>query len=311
MPDLRTLVASLLSKRDLSPAQWIGPERAGPFVKLATLGLAASAELDEYMRLAEGLPFRKAVAGLLEPSGCYWQVQPVRSPSTLLFRGMPSDVVGFLAGTIPIAVDPDGGAYLVADLGRGPRSAVASFLFNDHAPADATPGDFVLESTSITGLVKSGGAAGARPERAAGAALERRYRRAIWIALMVHGTRDADAVDAGELLRTVGDASPLAAYTAERKHFKSRPAVAAYWLLSHALLGQVGALTDALALARGIKHPIVVELRKVLAPLVAGTPVVERLLEKHRPEWTAADLAAIRARALGTGAPGTSTKRKS
>lgn len=65
---LRALTKALLEEGDLEPAAWLGDRNeksAGQLVPLPKLGLSASAELIEYMRLAEEPAFRKEVGGIL------------------------------------------------------------------------------------------------------------------------------------------------------------------------------------------------------------------------------------------------------
>ena len=109
--NLRALTKRLLTNADLEPAAWLGEEDDGESdygkpVALSKLGLSASQELVEYMKLAEDATFRQEVGAILaKEGGFYWGIRPVRSPSSLLFKETSSDVVAFLAGSIPLASD--------------------------------------------------------------------------------------------------------------------------------------------------------------------------------------------------------------
>jgi hypothetical protein len=298
---LQDLAFELLEARGHDPGSGQVPQWARrAFVSLADVGIEASTELVDYMDAAEDKAFREAIAGLLSDSPRRWNVHPMRPAKSLLFASSPSHVVAFLAGAEPMAEDPDDGAVLVASWGVGEaRSPVASFLFNDVAPSDPEPGDFVLEAESIEGLMRSGGAgdAGAKAKEIR-SRFERGYRRGIWLAQMIFD--EADWYCDNELDDIVAAASHAArprSYEAERALVASRPDVAAYWLLSHALLGQAGKLAEVLRAVVPVTHPLVVDLRKKLAPIARGKPVTE-LLRKHRPELDGAALDAIR-RAAG------------
>lgn len=285
---LPALVAALLRDRALAPADWIGGSTRTKLVPLADTGVAASPELVEYMRAAEDLSFRKAVGSVWSHD---FHPAPVRVPSSLMFRGSASSVVAFLAGTQPIAEDPDSGAVLVAAWGT-PRtkSAVASFLFNDGE------GDFVVEAASIRSYLERHGDDGPRPVRSPlTVELERHYRRSIWLGQIFYDTADwyvDDPIDG--TIDAMRDAAPLAAYDAERKECATRPNLAAHWLLWSALLGRNDVLIDVLARSSHSIHPVVIELRRKLAPIVKGKPVIEPLLRKHQSDWPADMLAQIR-----------------
>ncbi|MDF2693092.1 MAG: hypothetical protein K0S65_1475 [Labilithrix sp.] len=298
--NLRALTKRLLTNADLEPAAWLSEEDDGDSdygrpVALSKLGLSASQELVEYMKLAEDATFRQEVGAILaKEGGFYWGIRPVRSPSSLLFKETSSDVVAFLAGSIPLASDPDSGAYLVATWGSGaPESAVASFLFNDVAPSDPEPRDFVVEGVSIEDTLSSYGAPGRRPKKKAALCqeLERLYRRGIWIAQLVQED-DLDSIE--DIARTVRDASARSVYAKERAQVDTHVHFAAYWLLSHALLGRTEDLADALERTRDIIHPAIAELRRAFAPVVKNPSAIEKLFAKHRPDWTKKDIATIR-----------------
>jgi hypothetical protein len=197
-------------------------------------------------------------------------------------------------GTSVIATDPDSGAYLTAAWGSAAStSAVSSFLFNDVAPSDPTPADFVVEALSIREHLASYGDPKRRPKKAEATCKElaRLYRRGIWLAQLVQED-DLDTLD--DIARTARDASPRALYSREREDLASHPHFAAYWLLSHAFFGHADELADALARTEKTKHAAIIDLRKKLAPVAKNAAALETLFAKARPDWTEADLARLR-----------------
>lgn len=296
-----------MEARALSPAAWLGTRTSGDLVSFASLGIAASAELEDYARSAEAPAFRRGIGAILETQ-CYWGVGPIRPPKSL-FRESASSVVAFLAGASVLATDPDAGAALIAawsydalgaavPAARTPgtpsdTSPVASFLFDDVSPSDPEPLDFVVEAPSIADLLARYGESGGRPRRATpyAKAFARLYRRGIWITHVVHD----DPAEVDDVVRSARDASPKKLYAKERDAFATAPHLAAYWILAHALVGDEAALGDALERARDVAHPVVVDLITKLA----GKDAKKRdaLFTKHRPDWTAEDWAAIRAAA--------------
>lgn len=207
-----------------------------------------------------------------------WSVVDEARPEQLLFSLSPSQLVAFLSGASVIAEDPDSGAVLVVDWFDG---AVASFLFNDVSPADPAPADFVIEARSLNELARSPWPA-AKPS-----ALERRYRRAIWLAQLFHGDDWVcdDSVD--DVRRAMRDAATDDAWREERALLSTRDDLAAYWLLAHAVRGDSTALNEALAATRETTSPAVVSIRQQVAALV------ERFLAA-RPDWSADDFASLR-----------------
>ncbi|WP_163999524.1 hypothetical protein [Pyxidicoccus caerfyrddinensis] len=297
---LHEIVNALLASGDGKPARAFEEPRAEGPDAFAARGIDASPELIDYATAAAELRFRKAVGSLLEESGTSWSICAVRPPRRLLFREMRESVVAFLCGAVPIGVDPDAGAYLVAGWGIGAKtSPVASFLFNDVSPADEEPGDFAWEAPSIRALLKTRGASerGGKSNAAANE-LARLYRRGIWLAQLVHKVDREDHDDPVDaIVLTARDASPMRVYTKEAKHFVSHPHWAAYWLLAHAMVGNAEALSDALERVEAIDNPVIVELRTTLKK--KGR--FEALLEKHRPELSSRDLESIRRRARAVG----------
>ncbi len=261
MKDLRTLARGLVAKAELEPAGWLGDKRAGRAAPLKKHGIVAARELVEYMRLAETTAFRRQVGAILHRDGSfYWGIAPVRPPASL-FGGTASQVVAFLMGAVVLATDPDSGAYLVATWGNArSRSLVASFLFDDVAPSDDEPGDFVVEALSIRHALETYG--GRRPKETLPACKElaRLYRRGIWIARRITRNDDAD-----DMQRTRRDASPDALYAKERARLSTHPHFAAYWLLSHTIQGRAELLADALDRTHTVKNPVIVDLRKKLS----------------------------------------------
>jgi hypothetical protein len=257
--DLGALAHGLLVTAKLEPAPWLGDKSAGRAVPLKKHDIVAARELVDYMKRAEATRFRKEVGAILQRRGSfYWGIKPVRL-ATSLFGRTASEVVAFLMGAVVLATDPDSGAYLVATWGNArSRSIVASFLFDDVAPSDDEPGDFVVESLSIRGALESyGGGRRPRETLARCKELARLYRRGIWLARLV-AQRDPDPDD---IERTKRDASPDALYMKERAHLGTHPHFAAYWLLSHAA-NRRGELADALLRTRTVKNPAIVDLRK-------------------------------------------------
>lgn len=284
---MKALTQKLFDDARLQPASWLSDENDEDYGKptpLADAGISASPELVEYMRLAEDPKFRQKVAAILE-GGCYWGVAPVRLPSTLLFEHTSSEVVAFLMGSSVMATDPDSGAYLVATWSE---AMVASFLFNDVAPSDEAPRDFAVESLSITECLEAYADTERRPDDSLDPCRElaRLYRRGIWIAQLIQED-DLDPID--DIAVTARDASPIALYEKERGVLGS-PQFAAYWLLSHALLGRTRELADALERTSDTTNPAIKDLRRKLRNAAA----IDELFAKHRPDWTAEDFAKIR-----------------
>ncbi|AKV03131.1 hypothetical protein AKJ09_09794 [Labilithrix luteola] len=294
---LEGLAKRLLENEDLEPADWLSDdadEDAGRFVPHADHGIAASRELIDYTKLAEDGTFRGEIASILHKGGFYWGIAPVRLPTKLMFALPAANVVAFLAGTSVLASDPDSGALLVASWNVGAStSTVASFLFDDVVPSDPTPGDFVVEALSIAEHLESYGDPEAHPESANREVrdLARLYRRGIWLA---HVVQD-DAVDSrDDLARTIRDASPLALYDTERAQFDTHPHLAAYWLLSHTLLGETNALVDALDQTSTSKSPVIVDLRKRLSQVAAEPTHLEQVFAQRTPRLKGSDLAELR-----------------
>lgn len=279
---LKALLSQSLKTRGAEPATWVEGASRAPLVPLARVGIAASDELNEYVAAAEQRAFREAVAGLLHlRDGQYWNPHPVRSPTSLLFRLSPAQVTAFLAGLQPLAEDPDSGAVLVASWGRGKStSMVASFLFNDVSPADEHRGDFVFEARSLRALFAP--RAPKRPRATAAArALEQRYQRGVWLGQLLFG---ADFwVDDPEdgTLRAMQDAASLEVYRKERRLLATNPDLAAYWLLSHAILEESGPLEETLRLTRAVRHPVVIDLHRKLRK---GPKDLAASIIKHRDE---------------------------
>lgn len=295
---MRTLKAHLvesLKTRKAEPASWVAGTSRAPLVPLARVGIAASGELSEYMAAAEQRSFRQSVAGLLHArDGRYWHPHPVRSPTSLLFRLSPAHVTAFLAGLQPLAEDPDDGAVLVASWGQGKStSMVASFLFNDVSEADEHRGDFVFEATSLRALFGPTAQKHARATAAA-RALEQRYQRGVWLGQLIFGSDFwVDDPEDGTL-RAMSDAAGLDEYRRERRLLATRPDLAAYWLLSHALLGELVALEETMRLTRTVRHPVVVDLQKKLR---TGPKGLEASILKHREELPEGFLQQLRAAA--------------
>jgi hypothetical protein len=257
--DLGTLARHLVVKAELEPAPWLGSRRFRGAAPLTQHDIVGARELVDYMKRAEAPRFRKDVGAILQHKGAfYWGVGPVRLAKSLFGR-TASEVVAFLMGAVVLATDPDSGAYLVATWGNArSRSMVASFLFDDVAPSDPEPGDFVVEALSIRDALESYGGRRPRETLARCKELARLYRRGIWIARLV-AQRDPDPDD---MERNKRDASPDALYAKERAHLGTHPHYAAYWLLSHAQQGRADLLADALARTCTVKNPAIVDLRK-------------------------------------------------
>lgn len=275
MASLRTLLKKLMVEGEVEPAGWLGNAgRKGKPPAFSKLGIAAAPELAQYVALAEEPAFRKSVAGVVQRDGAfYWGIVPVREPASLLFTLTASEVVAFLMGSSVLGSDPDSGAYLTASWAD---AEVASFLFNDVSPADAKPGDFVVEASSISDWLTR---YGSRRRPKTNKELARLYRRGIWIAQLV---QEDDLDDVDDMKRTVADASPLKLYANERETFAKRPHFAAYWLLAHALSGRTEPLADALARTEKSKHPTIARLRKDLAPVAKNPDALFRLFAKKR-----------------------------
>jgi len=286
-----------------------GPHRKKSIGALSELGIAASPELLAYCAAAEEKTVREAVSGLVASGE--WNVHPVRPLRSVLFHASPSHTVSFLAGLEPIAEDPDSGAVLAASWAIGEEtSAVVSFLFDDVSPADAEPGDFVVEGASILAFLEAGVASedgsAARPKASSAAcvALQRRYRETIWIAQLVYDRElwtCEDAVD--DVVRAARDARPLTCFARDLDSLGERPDLAAGWLLAHAVAGRAGELATTIARTETSVHPAVMELRKKLTPKKSGTPRIDALLGEHCSHLDADELAAIREAVRGAGAP--------
>lgn len=307
---LKKLVAESLQARRGEPRTWVAGDASTPLVPLARVGIAASAELAEYIAAAERREFREAVAGILEEGPMsQWALYPVRSPTSLLFKLSPANVTAFLAGLQPLAVDPDSTAVLVASWGRGKKtSTVASFLFNDVSSADEKRGDFVVEAASIRALL--GAKAPARPRAtAATRAMEHRYQRGVWLGqLLFSPDYWVDDPEDGTL-RAMNDAAGLDVYRRERRLLATSPDLAAYWLLSHAILGDVAELDETLSLTHTARHPVVMDLRQRLRSGSAGPKVMEKLITKYRKELPEGFLEQVRIKARERVSPGGSKPR--
>ena len=289
-----------LARSGEMPRTWVAKDAPGPFVPFARLGIDASAELALYAKAAERLAFRRALAGVLVGSPLkYWALVPVRPPPSLLFKLSPACVTAFVAGLAPIGEDPDSGALLVAEwYGVRGTSLVASYLFNDVSPADAKPGDFVVEAASLGALVGQVPLVRPRPSPRT-RAMERAYRRGVWLGQLLY-RGDLYMVDDPEdgTLRAIEDAADLSVYARERASLAARPDRAAYWLLSHAILGHSRELADAWARTARARHPAIRDLRARLASPERATATLRRLIEKHRAdEWPPGFLAEVIAKA--------------
>lgn len=292
-PTPRSLVRRLLADRALEPADWAQGSRPAGSGRLAQLGVPVAASLRAYAKAAEMPAFRAAVAALISSGGgFYWSVWPVCVPTQLPTRLGRSALVTLLAGCVPLAIDPDSGAFVIADWRT---SAVASFLFDDVAPSDPEPGDFVFEATSLARFLAAYGDPARRPRRnATGHEIARLYRRGIWLAhLLCKAEVDPDLDD---IVRTGRDASPLDVYRRERTRFATHPHYALYWLLAFAVTGARDHLADALARSRRVRAPVVAAVR---AHLATGRD----LLAHRRRTWPVRDRDAVLAAIAGAVTP--------
>jgi len=285
--NLRAMVARLLADGGLEPARWAQGRKVAGSAMLAEVGAPVANSLLAYAKAAEATAFRESVAAVVSRSGgFYWSVVPVRTPRRRLSALSRSSLVTLLSGCVPIAIDPDSGAFVIADWRT---SAVASFLFDDVADSDPQPLDFVLEAMSLERFLTGYGDPDRRPRgNANGREIARLYRRGIWIAYLICES-DCDPDDLPELSRiasTARDASPIRAYGRERARFTSHPHDAMYWLLAFALLGAGDQLADALARTAAVKHPAVRTLRTYLA---AGGD----LLGDRNQRWPERELATV------------------
>ena len=289
---IAAIVARMCKSPQFAPCTTGVPKPQSEFVALDAQGIAASAELIEYVTLARVSKFRKQVASVLKLSGdyIYWGVHDVRAPS-LLFAEAPSHVVSAFMSAALLAEDPDSGVCLVASWGTG---EVASYLFNDVAPVDPEPQDFFVLAPSIaTWLAQGGDVVEQRPPRKSWGAMATRYRRSIWLAQIMSSA--AYASDSPrEIVPTARDAAPLEAYALERETLANDPGLAAYWLLTHAVLGQTAELADALQRTRDARAVWLCDVRAAVAPMVHDTNLVEPWLAAHHPAWPAGTLARIR-----------------
>ena len=98
-------------------------------------------------------------------------------------------------------------------------------------------------------------------------------------------------------LRAMQDAASLAVYRKERASLARAPDRAAYWLLSHAVLGAVKELAQTLELTRSIRHPVVEELHRTLGVASEAPTVLEALIAQHRPDLPRGFLGKVQAAA--------------
>lgn len=298
-PSFESLVAKALAASGAAPRTWVAKDAKSPPVSYARLGIAASAELAAYARAADRLPFRKALAGVLESSPMsQWALHPIRPLESLLFKRSPAQVTAFVAGLEPIGEDPDSGAVLVAEWsGQRGTSLVASYLWNDVSPADAAPGDFVVEAKSLRALVSEVPLRRPAPS-ARTRAMQAAYRRGVWLGALLYSDAISVVDDPEDgTLRASADAAGLRVYARERGALGARPDLAAYWLLSHALLGHEDALADAWARTARVRHPAVRDLRSRLVSAARAPVVMARLVAKHRTDIAPSVLRDILARA--------------
>lgn len=231
-------------------------------MSLASAKVQLHPRLRAYVSAAERERFRKQAAALVSHGGgFYWSLCPVRTSKTASTRLSPSTLVTLLCGASTLAVDPDSGAFTIAEWRS---SAVCSFLFDDVVPSDPKPGDFVYEASSIDRWLRALGDPKRRPALdATGRRISRRYRRGIWVSHCV-GSADFPA-ELERVVETGRDASPFADYLRERGAFTQSPHDALYWLLCFSLVGAKEQLADALERSVKVRHPAVVALRKTLA----------------------------------------------
>lgn len=261
-PSIPQLVATLRRRHDLEPAAWAMAKPIPRDVSLAAARASLDPRLVEYAKAAERASFRAEVAALVSHGGgFYWSVCPVRTSNVASARLTPSTLVTLLCGASTLAVDPDSGAFTIAEWSS---SAVCSFLFDDVVDSDPKPGDFVFEARSLDRWLRAMGDPARRPTLdAAGRRLSRRYRRGIWVSHCV-----GQAVlppDLDRVVHTARDAAPFADYLVERRAFGKNPHDALYWLLCFSLVGAEEQLADALARSVEVRHPAVVDLRRRLS----------------------------------------------
>lgn len=279
---LGALVQQLLIDRDLPHQPELDALRVGE-----RFHVALADEVAEYVACSQSLSFRRAVHTILAVHNDQLNVWPVRETRSILFHGTRSDAVTFLAGGLGIAADPDSGSVVVMSWQHG---AVASFLFDDASPADASADlDFAVEGESMRAWLRRYGEPEPREEWSAGAReLARLYRRGIWLAQLFQEVEDPLLLDSPrDIARAARDASPFDVYEVERDQFVRCPHFAAYWLLAHAVTGRTDALRDAVERTAGSSHPVVVELRSA-APELLGE------LTKRRPDLTPSALESMR-----------------
>jgi hypothetical protein len=295
---IAAIVARMCKSPQFAPCTTGVPEPQSKFVALDAQGIAATADLVEYVTLARVSKFRKQVASVLKLAGdeTYWGVYDVRSTS-LLFAAAPSHVVSMFMSAALLAEDPDSGASLVADWRTG---EVASYLFNDVAPVDPEPADYFVVAPSVAAWLAQGGDdADHRPVRGAWGGMAARYRRSIWLA-QIMSDPDYAGDDPSEIVAAVRDAAPLATYALERESLTSDPGLAAYWLLTHAVLGRSAELADALQQTSGARAAWLCDVRAAVAPMVHDAALVKSWLAEHHPDWPAGTLARIRKAAQRT-----------